>query len=184
MAKKKDECSCQNPDNPFDFIGKLHREVLIYIINNCCPDVNFEELNECISYFICPQQEEIKKKIKKVEQNIKNKNGKEECILAKEEAQFYTHIYTLVNSVDEIGFKSFITSIIKIEDKIYKSTISTKQKLNLLGASSIARHTVSGGLSLALCCRACWLVHDALDIHYLDWMCCLGKCWKWGPETR
>ncbi len=27
-----------------------------------------------------------------------------------------------------------------------------------------------------LCCWSCWIVHDILDIHWLDCICCAGNC--------
>jgi hypothetical protein len=39
---------------------------------------------------------------------------------------------------------------------------------------------INAGLA-GLCCSACFWVHDKLGIHYLDCLCCLGRCFACVP---
>ncbi len=171
-----------NPDNPFDFIGKLHRDVLIYLdsLEICCPDSSLLELNELIPEFVCIQKKEFKKKIKKAKNSIDGKKDEKQCGLPQKYIEYLNNIFYLANNIDTIGIESFFSSMIFIEKLILNDTILTKQqKSTLLGASSIARYDITTNNSVYagyMCCSLCWLVHDALDIHYLDWMCCLGGC--------
>ena len=81
---------------------------------------------------------------------------------------------------EELGRVTFV------EDFDNDRLLSDEQTVEGFRFASVAVEfevDAGNGWKLKLCCASCYLVHDALDIHFIDCLCCLGRCgFRCGPQ--
>jgi len=71
---------------------------------------------------------------------------------------------------------SLTVTIKYTSDKLYLNKKELKGFSKFNGFSKISSVDIIPAAIGITCCRACYIVHDILDIHELDCICCLASC--------
>jgi hypothetical protein len=94
-----------------------------------------------------------------------NNNGKLEEYLQITNTSYYCLTSGRITNSDE-------SADIKFSKKDNNLLLNGKLLLGLQENIIKVINIDDGGSQLSLCCKACWYVHDQMDIHILDCICC------------
>ena len=146
-----------NPDNPFDFVGRMHNLGMEYIAGSDERSTILMTLAESgdryaldieiarmTSEFICQHSDKIRAETRQAFRQLDTCLNSEQCVVSEEAFNYLLEIGDIIkNSNQNETSEDLIHDIIALEAEVMNSNMSLQDQTVILSAGSVGRHSHS-----------------------------------------
>lgn len=131
-----------NPSNEVDFVGQLHNQALDFIISNknslgATPNLWRLNMQRLTAEFVCANQVQIDLMTSMMVPGTLP----DDCSMTSAEVGILDQLYSLQDAATSMGITNFINAVKQLEAVALAQPMSSREKVNLMGAFSVARYS-------------------------------------------
>ncbi len=131
-----------NPSNEVDFVGQLHNQALDFLISNknslgATPNLWRLNMQRLTAEFVCANQVQIDLMTSMMVPGTLP----DDCSMTSAEVGILDQLYSLQDAATSMGITNFINAVKQLEAVALAQPMSSREKVNLMGAFSVARYS-------------------------------------------